>query len=123
MVFALAATLAPRHPTYSTISPQKLQAERNAGKRVILVDVREPEEYAEGHLPGAVNIPLHQLSSEQLVQYAGADYVVPYCLKDFRGFEGARLALQGGLDNVYLLEGYGLASWKNAGLPLEGGKP
>lgn len=37
---------------------QDLQAKVGAGQDVVVVDVREPSEYAEGHVPGATNVPL-----------------------------------------------------------------
>ena len=47
----------------ATISPdeaRKLLAEKKEGE-VTLIDVREPEEYEQGHLPGAVLMPLSEL--------------------------------------------------------------
>lgn len=37
----------------------------NGGKEVLLIDVRTPEEYRKGHIPGAVNIPAERVIDEQ----------------------------------------------------------
>lgn len=55
--------------------------------------------------------------------YADADLVIPYCLKDFRGFEGAKKLQAQGLDNVGLVEGFGINAWKRAELPIAGSQP
>jgi rhodanese-related sulfurtransferase len=44
-----------------TIDVRGLKADLDAGRVAVLVDVRTPEEYAAGHVPGAVNIPLDVL--------------------------------------------------------------
>ena len=93
------------------------------GKNVIFVDVREPAEYAQYHVPGALSIPLRDVAGTDPSRFSGADLVIPYCLKDFRGFEGAR-ALQGlGIENVGLVEGFGINAWKRADLPTAGSHP
>lgn len=93
------------------------------GRKVIFVDVREPAEFDQYHIPNAISVPLRDLDSADPSLFAGADLVVPYCLKDFRGFEGARV-LQGlGVANVGLVEGYGINAWKRADLPTAGDHP
>lgn len=85
---------------------------------VTVLDVRPSEEFAAGHLPGAINVPLKELSrrigelprSREVVAYCRG----PYCVLSYeavttlrrRGFRARRLE-----------EGY--PEWKVSGLPLE----
>lgn len=48
-------------PKMNTISTADLQARLEKGEKVTVVDVREPWEYAEGHVPGSVLKPLGQI--------------------------------------------------------------
>jgi rhodanese-related sulfurtransferase len=48
---------------------------------VVVLDVRDPHEYAEGHVPGAINIPVAELE-QRLGELAGGGEIVAYC----RGF-------------------------------------
>jgi rhodanese-related sulfurtransferase len=90
------------------------------GRKVIFVDVREPEEHREFHIPGSRLIPLRALHSADLSEFEGADAVVAYCLKDFRGWEGCKILVDRGVKNVFVLDGWGVAAWKAAKLPLVG---
>jgi rhodanese-related sulfurtransferase len=99
-----------------------LLTEMRAGKTVAFVDVREPEEFAEGHVPGAHNIPLRSLDDAALTKLRGVDYVVSYCIKDFRGFEMARSLRDAGLRNAVILKPYGIKGWIAEGLPTVGDK-
>lgn len=90
--------------------------------RTLLVDVRKPEKYQEGHIPGAVNIPLPELeaSAPQLgeataiVVYAGGwtDYLSP---------AGAKKLLALGYKNVYEFRG-GMELWQAEGGRVETGE-
>ncbi|MCW8194185.1 hypothetical protein F6455_05255 [Proteobacteria bacterium 005FR1] len=88
------------------------------GKRVVFVDTREVEEYDEVHLPGARVLRLRDVTSETVASFAGADLVVPYCVKDFRGFEVAKAMKKKGLSQVATLSPSGLRGWIAAGLPV-----
>ncbi len=87
---------------------------------VTVVDVRPPEEYTAGHLPGAVNIPLSQLErrladlpkNTEIVAYCRG----PYCVLAYEAV--ARLRVQG-YKARRLQDGY--PEWKQAGLPVETG--
>lgn len=87
---------------------------------VTVLDVRPPEEYAAGHLPGAVNVPLAELE-QRLGQLNPAHEVVAYC----RGphcvlaFEAVAKLRKKGLKARRLQDGY--PEWKSAGLPVEHG--
>ena len=50
----------------------------------------------------------------------GADYVVAYCIKDFRGFEMARSLRDAGVSNAVILNPYGIKGWIADGLPTVG---
>ena len=101
--------------------PQKshvdLLREISLGKRVVFVDTREAGEYEEVHLPGAVLLRLRDVNSETVKQFADADLVVPYCVKDFRGFEVAKAIKREGIEHVVTLSPNGLKGWLAAGLP------
>lgn len=108
---------------YQEVAPRDVAQMILDGKRVVFVDVREPQEFAEAHIPGARSIPVRDTAAVDPADLADADLVLPYCLKDFRGFEGAK-TLQGlGVPNVGLLKGHGIKSWEKAGLPEAGAVP
>jgi len=81
-----------------------------------IVDVREPSEWATGHLPGARLVPLAQLR-EGLKAALPRDGVLFVCAAGVRSETAARLALQSGFTKVYNLAG-GTRGWQRAGLPL-----
>lgn len=93
-----------------------------AGRRVVFVDVRESDEFAEGHIPGALNIPLRDAGPHLLDQLKSADYVVSYCVKDFRGFEMAKALADVGVDNSVIMRPYGIKGWVAMGLPITGAR-
>jgi rhodanese-related sulfurtransferase/DNA-binding transcriptional ArsR family regulator len=85
---------------------------------VTVLDVRPPEEFAAGHVPGAVNIPLAEL--EQRLEELGKDQeIVAYC----RGphcvlaFDAVARLREKGLQARRLEDGY--PEWKAEGLPVE----
>lgn len=99
-----------------------LLSEMKAGKSVAFVDVREPDEFVEAHIPGAMNVVLRELGEDDLAKVKGFDYVVSYCIKDFRGFEMARSLRDAGIANAVILNPYGIKGWIAEGLPTVGAK-
>jgi rhodanese-related sulfurtransferase len=111
------------------LSPQEAQAKMQADPKVVVVDVREPEDVkATGAIPGALNIPLGVLPLR-------ADTELPENLRDARlqdrstpvittcaGGGQAALAAKTlkdmGFTNVSMVDG-GTRGWKAAGLPTE----
>jgi NADPH-dependent 2,4-dienoyl-CoA reductase/sulfur reductase-like enzyme/rhodanese-related sulfurtransferase len=91
--------------TTRSIQWHELDTEREAGAR--LIDVRRPDEFAAGHIPGAVNRPLDELR-ERLDELPDAPLIV-HCQVGQRGHTAARLLGQHGFD-VRNLDG-GYATW------------
>ncbi len=89
-------------------------------KKIIFIDVREEDEFVEHHLPGAINVKIRDIPEFDFRTLDEADLVVPYCVKDFRGFEMARLLKQRVNKNVLLMRPYGLKGWMSLGLPTAG---
>jgi rhodanese-related sulfurtransferase len=108
------------------ISVQAAKQEIDSGTADLVVDVREPNEFDQGHLPGAINVPRGMLElradSESPVAHprlsANRDArLIVYCLKA----PGARCVLAAetlgrmGYSNVVAMQG-GLEEWRAAGL-------
>ncbi len=85
-----------------------------AAGEALIVDVREPAEFAGGHVPGARNIPLGQISGAQLTPEAGRTLIL-VCAS---GMRSARACAALGGEAMTLAGG--MAAWRKAGGPVEG---
>lgn len=92
-----------------------------AGKRVVFIDAREPEEFQERRIPSAINLTLREVRDLDARLLGQPDLVIAYCLKDFRGFEVARALSEAGVPNVATLKQAGINGWLSAGLPVASG--
>ncbi|CAN7409318.1 rhodanese family protein [Caulobacter sp. LjRoot300] len=92
-------------------------AQRLADRRAVLVDIREPDEFARRRARGALSRPLSDLAAKGL-GLPDAREVIFSCRSGQRtGANGARLAAACGA-RAYVLEG-GLDAWDAAGLPVD----
>lgn len=82
-----------------------------------IIDVREPAEFAGGHIQGSVNLPLARLAQADLGLAAGRRLVLVCATGRRSGMGCATLADAAG-DNLYTLEG-GLSGWSAAGGTLD----
>ena len=73
-----------------TISMKQLEAYFDSGREFTLLDVREPEQFREGHLEGAVNIPLEELEQRAHELSARAPVVI-YCEHGSRSLLAAQI--------------------------------
>jgi len=88
-------------------------------ERAVVVDVREPEEFAAGHVTGAKNVPLDQL--EEKLAAAVKNKTVPLllvCATGARAQRAVATAKKLGYEQAQAVAG-GLKSWKEANLPVE----
>lgn len=101
------------------ISAQELKRRLDAGEDLTVVDVREREEFVQGHLPEAVFIPRGYLELQiEQHQPDRNEPVVIYCAGGVRSALAARNLKEMGYQNVISLVG-GFNGWKNAGLPFK----
>ena len=111
--FALLALAAcgPRG-SYQNIGPRELYQAVDQGA----VDVRTPQEFAEGHVPGAINLPV-----EAVAQWADTlpkdKPVYLYCRSGNRSRQAAEYLKRKGYTNLYNLEG-GILAIQREGFPL-----
>jgi len=104
----------------SSISAAELHKRREAMTAPVVIDVRTAGEYDSGHIPGALNIPFDQVA-ERIAEVEAPHGVALYCMIGPRARKGESALLAAGYEKVLHLEG-GLAAWKAAGLPVEGGQ-
>ena len=86
----------------------------------LMVDVREPGEYARGCIPGSQNVALSRFDLAPLPLGEG-QAVVFFCASGNRTtVNAARLAAKAGNAEAYVMQG-GMFAWSRAGLPVESG--
>jgi rhodanese-related sulfurtransferase len=93
------------------IEPDRLETELNSDDDPLVVDIRNPPSFRQGHIPDSVNVPLSQLTQE-VNSVADADHVVTVCPHGISSVKAARLIasyedFEGRVDS---LEG-GLTAW------------
>jgi len=108
----------------ATISPQELNARRQNGQPVELIDVRTPVEFREVHADLARNLPLDALDPAALLQGradAAGQPLYVICRSGNRGKQACEKLLAAGHGNVVNVAG-GTLAWAEAGLPVVRGK-
>jgi rhodanese-related sulfurtransferase len=99
-------------PALTTLQATQLINGRNA----VIVDVRTPEEFAKGSLPGARNVPADKLA-EKTRDIKKDKPLIVVCASGSRAGRAAAQLRASGFAEVYVLAG-GLAAWREAGLPV-----
>lgn len=95
--------------TPGTISPEEAKRRMEAGG-VTVLDVREPDEYADGHIPGAMLLPLGEVRAHapRLLPDKNAELLV-YCQSGARSMTACSILRRMGYTKVYDLGG--MAQW------------
>ncbi len=126
----LAEMVATARAEAREISPAAAAHAHNQFEIYLIVDVREPNEYDEDHIPDAVNIPRGLLeiradpsspSADAALSAAQSARILVYCTKGpgARSLLAAQTLSSMGYEHVEVLGG-GLNAWVEAGLPVEG---
>ena len=121
LLLAACLPLAPAAGTENeaAISQAELMEVLASGQAPALIDVRTPEEFQSGHIPGAINIPLQSLPRRvnELAAYQDRELVL-YCEVGGRAARGGSWLASRGFRQVRLLDGH-MSAWRGAGLPTE----
>ena len=80
-------------------------------KEAVFIDVRTPAEYSEGHVPGALLIPLNQLET-RLNEIPRDKIVLFICQSGYRSHRANLIAQENLFDNTYMVEG-GMIDWQD----------
>ena len=100
------------------VTPHDLQQQLADGVAPTIIDIRERDEFAQGHIPEAVFLPRGFLELQiERVQTDRVRPIVLYCAAGIRSVLAARNLREMGYDNVASLI-TGFSGWKNAGLPF-----
>ena len=132
MTLTLAEMVAGARSQANEITPAQACAAQNNSELALIVDVREPAEYREGHVPEAVNIPRGLLelradpaspATDPALSADRSARILVYCTKGpgARSLLAAQTLASMGYEHIEVLGG-GLAAWAEAGLPTESGQ-
>jgi len=96
-----------------------LQRLQGPHEMLLVLDVRTPQEYTSGHVPGARNIPVDELS-DRLAELRNHDNseIVVYCESGRRAGRAASMLKDNGFLNIRHLQG-DMAQWRSDHLPTE----
>ena len=102
-----------------TISSTQLEKQIRGGQTALILDVRSPEEYAEGHIPGAINMPHDQFPERASeLDVSQSDPIIIYCHSGRRARLVEESLASEGYTKVIDLSGH-MVGWRKAGLPIE----
>ncbi|HEU0194283.1 MAG TPA: rhodanese-like domain-containing protein [Gaiellales bacterium] len=129
MSVTLAQLIADARAAIGEITPADAREGIEQGAVGLVLDVREPQEFAQEHLPGAINIPRGLLELRADERSPGAEsaltakrsgQILVYCTRNpsARSLLAARTLKDMGYERVGVLAG-GLVAWADAGLPVD----
>jgi phage shock protein E len=116
--FALVSTAALSDDA-STVTGAQLEERIRNQDDILILDVRTPEEFASGHVPGARNIPHDQLPSRiaEIVDSKDREVIV-YCRSGKRAALAQEVLAEKGFQQITHLEG-DMLKWQEEGRPVE----
>lgn len=99
-------------------APAELLQRQAAGEKVLVIDVRSPEEFAAGHVPGALNLPHDRITGNepQLKDWKQKPVVI-YCKSGRRAGMAAGVLEQQGFGRLEHLSG-DIGGWQAQGRPV-----
>ncbi|MDX8389706.1 MAG: rhodanese-like domain-containing protein [Mariprofundaceae bacterium] len=105
-----------KHMTVNELYPLWLTAKEN-GRACCIVDVRQPEEYAAGHIPSVTLKPLDQIN--QLLKGLPEDEMIYLvCRSGMRSQVAAKILFEQGFENLTNIDG-GTMEWIKMGYPID----
>lgn len=115
LLLAFAAAAAAQEAPLAAADLVRLQ---QAGQALMLLDVRRTDEYRDGHIAGALNIPVEQLAERYTALGVPREReIVVYCASGRRAARAQALLQARGYGHVRLLDG-SIEAWRGQQLPL-----
>ena len=97
--------------SYRQISMDEAVKMMKDEKDDIILDVRRPDEYAEGHIPGAINIPNEEIGTAEIAELPDkSQLILVYCRSGRRSKEASEKLVKLGYTNI--VEFGGILDWK-----------
>lgn len=87
--------------------------EKVSNKEVVLLDVRENDEWENGHIKGAIHIPLHELEDKNLADLSKESEIYTYCQSGGRSEEAKEILESLGFSKVINIGG--IVQWQGSG--------
>ena len=106
-------------PEIAQIEPKQARAQLNRKPAPILLDVRQPEEYIQGHIAGAKLIPLGELGAH-LKELPKNREIICVCRSGHRSRRAAQELVKAGFQAVNMTGG--MINWTHQGLPVQKGR-
>ncbi len=89
----------------------------NVPDNVVIIDIREPAEFALEHIPGSINVPTKQLAAFDASRYKDK-IAIFHCSSGNRTTAAESLIANSGFNEIYCLS-KGIQQWKQCQLPVE----
>ena len=105
-------------PSVPSLTVAELSEKLKFGKHPLVVDVRQPDEFRQGHISGAKLIPLGELRKRMKELPQGRE-IICVCASGNRSSSAAKLLAKEGY-TVFDLQG-GMLAWRHAKLPVQKG--
>jgi rhodanese-related sulfurtransferase len=106
----------PTERVTAQMAADELAAGLTAAETPVVLDIRNPREWATKHIPGSVNIPLNRLQ-ERIAEVPRDRRVLVHCAGGYRSSIAVSILHQYGITNLIEIAG-GLAAWDAAHLPV-----
>jgi len=103
--------------TIDQMPVDELRQQLEEGQDLQVIDVRQPGEYANGHVPGAIHIPLARLA-ERVTQLRSERPTAVICAGGYRSSAATGILARLGFRHLFNVVG-GTSAWVNAGYPVE----
>lgn len=118
-MIAVASMLSTRTQVESSVSVDEIHRKLRSGEKIVLLDVRTPQEFSgeTGHVEGAILLPIQDLTMriEELRSFED-DTIVVYCRTDNRSRMGVSILEQNGFSAVRMRGG--ITAWRAQELPV-----
>ena len=111
----LLSATARGHDAIPDISPESLHSKGFDG---LILDVRSAEEFAEGHVPGSLNVPHSEIASHLAALGSIQKPVLVYCRSGRRADITLKALADLGFERLYHLDG-DMQAWQSDSLPIE----